>query len=265
MPELVFLKFGGSLITDKNTPHTARMEIIQRLAQEIEEARNRIPGLHLLLGHGSGSFGHVPASLHGTREGVRTHAEWHGFAEVWREARVLNQLVVEALAAVHLPVIAFPPSALIIAKDGQPVGWDIRTIEAALQNGLVPLVNGDVVFDTIRGGTILSTEEVFAALAFALRPTRVLMAGIEPGVWADFPSCTHIIEHITPVTFQTLGRGLGSSASIDVTGGMRQKVELMLHLIQRVPELEALIFSGSESGAVRYVLEGGNLGTRISR
>ena len=264
MTQLVFIKFGGSLITDKDKPHTPRLEIIQRLAEEVAAARNRSPGLKLLLGHGSGSFGHIPANQYKTREGVHTHTEWHGFAEVWREARVLNQIVVDALAAVSLPVIAFPPSALIVAREGQPVGWDIRTIQMALDAGLVPLVNGDVVFDMVRGGTILSTEDVFAALATALHPSRVLMAGIEPGVWADFPACTHILERVTTASFSSIGRGLSGSNSIDVTGGMRQKVELMLHLAQRVGGLEALIFSGVDPGLVQYILEGGSSGTRIT-
>jgi isopentenyl phosphate kinase len=264
MAQLVFIKFGGSLITDKDKPRTPRPEIIHRLADEIAEARNRTPGLQILLGHGSGSFGHTPANTYHTRDGVRTHTEWHGFAEVWREARALNQLVVEALSAASLPVIAFPPSALIVARDGQPAGWDIRTIQMALDAGLVPLVNGDVVFDTQRGGTILSTEDVFYALTTALHPARVLMAGIEPGVWADFPACTHILEHITSASFTTLGDGLSGSASVDVTGGMRQKVELMLRLAQRNPGLEALIFSGLDPGLVQLVLEGRSSGTRIT-
>lgn len=264
MDQLVFIKFGGSLITDKDKPHTPRLEILSRLAEEVAEAHRRTPGLRLLLGHGSGSFGHAAASLHNTREGVYTQSDWHGFAEVWREARALNHLVVDAFTAQSLPLMAFPPSALIVARDGQPVGWDIRTIQMALDHGLIPLVNGDVVFDTQRGGTILSTEEVFSALATALHPRRVLMAGIEPGVWADFPACTHIVDHITSGGFTSLGRGLSGSASVDVTGGMRQKVELMLRLVQRVPGLEVLIFSGLEPGLVQRVLMGAQAGTRIT-
>ena len=34
--KLVFLKLGGSLITDKNTPRTARIEVIQRIGKEIK-------------------------------------------------------------------------------------------------------------------------------------------------------------------------------------------------------------------------------------
>jgi isopentenyl phosphate kinase len=263
MSSLVFLKFGGSLITDKDRGHTPRLEIIRRLAAEVAEARSQSPGLKLILGHGSGSFGHTPARQYNTRAGVRGAAQWRGFAEVWAEARALNQLVVEALTAAGLPVIAFPPSAWITARDGQPAEWDAHPIQMALDAGLVPLVNGDVVFDTARGGTILSTEDVFTALAGVLRPARVLMSGIEPGVWVDFPACTRVVEQITSASFASFDSGLSGSASVDVTGGMRQKVELML-LARQVEGLESFIFSGLESGLVRHVLSGGSAGTRIT-
>ncbi len=74
--ELVFLKLGGSLITDKKRPHTPRMDVIRRLAREIAAARNIRPDLQLVLGHGSGSFGHIPAEKYGTHQGVKSPSEW---------------------------------------------------------------------------------------------------------------------------------------------------------------------------------------------
>ena len=264
MTDLLFLKLGGSLITDKDQPHTPRIEVLERLAEEVATALSVSPNLRLLIGHGSGSFGHVAAQKYHTREGVQSAADWLGFAEVWHEARALNQLVIETLYQAGVPVIAVPPSAMMLARDGTPAGWEIHVLERALQAGLVPVVNGDVVFDTVRGGTILSTEDVFSGLAFALGPKRILLAGIETGVYADFPACSHRIEHLTAATFGGFIKGIGGSASVDVTGGMRQKVELMLHLTHQVPGLDALIFSGMEPDNVRIALEGGVIGTRIS-
>ena len=65
-----FLKLGGSLITDKDTAHTPRIDVIDRIAGEIKKYLVEHPQDSLLLGHGSGSFGHVPAAKYGTREGV---------------------------------------------------------------------------------------------------------------------------------------------------------------------------------------------------
>ncbi len=262
---LYFLKLGGSLITDKSQPHTARMDTLKRVAQEIADALRTRQDLQLVIGHGSGSFGHMPAERHGTRLGVSSAAGWWGFIEVYREARALNQLVLETLLDAGLPVIAFPPSAAIIAANGEVQTWDLRPVQAALVTGLIPLVYGDVIFDTKRGGTILSTEELFAYLAINLRPQRILLAGIEAGVWQDYPARKQIIETITPSSFDLQSIALSGAAAVDVTGGMRQKVEIMLGLVRQMPELEGLIFSGEEPGLVYQALLGDLPGTTIDR
>ena len=260
---LYFLKLGGSLITDKNTTSTARKDTLRRLAAEIADALKLRTDLQLLIGHGSGSFGHIPASKYGTRQGVNSAEKWWGFVEVFREARALNQIVLEALLEAGLPVIAFPPSAAIIAQDGAIQSWDTQPLQAALAIGLIPLVNGDVIFDTQRGGTILSTEELFTHLAVKLAPQRILLAGIEAGVWRDHPACTQLLESITPSAYNSDNSGLGGSAAVDVTGGMRQKVEIMLSLATRLPGLKSLIFSGEEPGLVYQALLGDLPGTCI--
>ena len=263
MPNLQFLKLGGSLITDKDLPRTARLEVLDRLAGEIAAAFQQQPDLRLVLGHGAGSFGHVPARQYGTRQGVSTSAQWQGFVEVWREAVALNRLVMDALQRAELPAIALPPSASVLAEDGQVARWDLASLSAALDHGLLPVVYGDVVFDIVRGGTILSTEDLFAHLARALHPQRLLLAGREPGVWADYPVCTRLVEQISPSSLPQIAASLYGSASTDVTGGMASKVLEMLALVGDVPGLESLIFSGETPGLVEQALLGAHPGTRI--
>jgi isopentenyl phosphate kinase len=260
---LYFIKLGGSLITNKNKPHTARRRVIARLAGEMAEARRLDPDLQLVIGHGSGSFGHVAGNKYNTRQGVRTSAEWLGFSEVWQAARALNQIVAEALYKASLPVIAFPPSAAILAQNGQITRWNIQPIRAALSAGLIPLINGDVAFDTLLGGTILSTEDLFAYLARLLRPQRILLAGLEKGVWADYPICSQLIKTITPQSYPGLAGSLAGSAAVDVTGGMAEKVKSMLDLVEQAPGTQALVFSGNQPGQVRQALLGALPGTLI--
>jgi isopentenyl phosphate kinase len=128
---------------------------------------------------------------------------------------------------------------------------------------LIPVIFGDVIFDAVQGGTILSTEDLFAYLARRMRPQRILLAGIEPGVWADFPACTRLLSEITPATLHEIASGLAGSAATDVTGGMASKVGEMLTLAQEIPGLEAFIFSGETPGALHAILNGENIGTCI--
>jgi isopentenyl phosphate kinase len=262
---LVFLKLGGSLITDKTRPYTPRPEKLDLLAAEIASALRENTDLHLVLGHGSGSFGHEAASRHDTRSGVSGPEAWRGFAEVWYQASTLNRLVVEALRRADLPVVTFSPAASVTAQDGKVFNWDNYPILSALSNGLLPVIHGDVAFDEIRGGTILSTEDLFAHLAHQLHPQRILLAGLEAGVWADFPARKRLLGEITPGNYAQQAFGLGGAAGTDVTGGMRSKVIGMLALVEQIPDLEIIIFSGEQPGNIGRALWGENPGTRLHR
>ena len=127
------------------------------------------------------------------------------------------------------------------------------------------MIHGDVAFDEIRGGTILSTEDLFAHLAYQLHPQRILLAGMEAGVWADFPAHGQLLSEITPETFLMHASGLGAATGADVTGGMLSKVTGMLSLAEQIPNLEILIFSGEEPGNLARALRGENPGTRLHR
>ena len=263
--ELVFLKLGGSVITDKTRPYTPRKDKLDALVREIASFTKEQPEIQLVLGHGSGSYGHSAANRYGTRNGVSGAPAWLGFSEVWYQASSLNRLVMDALHRCSLPAVTFSPMASVIAHDGGVSIWNTHPIQAALANGLLPVIHGDVAFDDIRGGTILSTEDLFAHLARELHPKRILLAGLETGVWADFPARKHLLKEITSRNFVQQGTGIGAAKGIDVTGGMFSKVTKMLALLEEIPSLEILIFSGEEPGNIRLVMLGENPGTRLRR
>ena len=278
MKKLIFLKLGGSLITDKTQPYTPKLDVIEDAALQIATALQTHPDLRLVLGHGSGSFGHVAASEYRTRAGVfiptpphisqerdaTKDVYWKGFAEVWYQASALNRFVMKALRKVNLPAVALPPSANVIASDGKVSLWETSAISMALAAGLVPVIYGDVTFDEVRGGTILSTEDLFGHLARAFNPDSILLAGLEAAVWEDFPARTRKVETITPATFGMVAENIEKSAGVDVTGGMRSKVTQMLDLVRQNPLLKIQIFSGAEPGNIVRALTGETLGTWIA-
>jgi isopentenyl phosphate kinase len=207
----------------------------------------------------------VSAERHKTRLGVKTPAQWRGFTEVWWDASTLNHLVMEALREAGLPAISLPPSASVVAQDGRVISWNLDPLRAALSAGLLPVIFGDVIFDTRLAGTILSTEDLFSHLARQFHTRRMLLAGIEPGVWEDYPDSSQIFPKITPENLEDIAPALGGSDATDVTGGMESKVKQCLELTQELPELEIEIFSGDESGALLAVLLGDHKGTVIHK
>lgn len=247
----IFLKLGGSLLTDKTQPETLRSDVMDRVAGEIANACRFKPDLRLVLGHGSGSFGHVAAARHGTRRGVVGREQWSGFTEVSDAAARLNRHVVAALLAAGLPALSIQPSASAVCEDGYLVKMAVDPIVKSLNAHLVPVVYGDVAFDHSRGGTIISTEEILDYLARELQPDYLLLAGETDGV---LDNNGHVIPVITPANLPAVAPALRGSRGTDVTGGMATKVESMLALVTQQPGLAIRIFSGLEPGNLAALL-----------
>jgi isopentenyl phosphate kinase len=260
---LQFLKLGGSLITDKDHPHTLRADILVRISSEIACYLTENPENQLVIGHGSGSFGHVPANEYGTKQGVKSQQEWLGFHKVWQEARALNLAVMQSLLDAGIPVVNFPASGSVTPSSAEIVAWNIEPIRSALGHGLTPVIYGDVAFDQALGGTILSTEDLFHHLALRLHPTRILLAGLEEGVWQDYPVCSMLAKEITPESYQPLAQAIQGSQSTDVTGGMLTKVGMMIELIRQNPKTRCQIFSGLPQSSIYNALMGDPIGTTI--
>jgi len=263
---LVFVKLGGSLITDKRADETARHDIVRQMAEEIALALGRDPTLRLVIGHGSGSFGHVFGQRYGTRAGVHSPDQWYGFAATADAAARLNRIVTAALLAADVPAWSIQPGVALRCRDGRVVKGPDDTVALALAQGLVPVVFGDVALDSVRGGTIASTEEIFEPLVAHLHPQRLVLAGEVDGIYsADpllFPAAQHI-PSITPQTLSNLADGLGGSHGVDVTGGMRAKVQQAVAMVQANPGLEIIICSGLRPGALAAALAGERAGTLI--
>lgn len=249
MSERVFLKLGGSLITDKTREQTPRPQVIRRLAREIRRALDERPGLQLLIGHGSGSYGHFAGRRYRTREGIVSDESWRGYAETGAVAARLNRLVTDALLEAGVPALSVQPSASALCRDGQLVRLEAHPLATALENALSPLVYGDVALDEVRGCTIVSTEEIFGYLADQLHPQRIILLGVVDGVYDRDPlrdPAARPIAEISAANYAPVERWLGGSHGVDVTGGMLAKVREMAALTRRIPGLVVHLITGEE-------------------
>jgi isopentenyl phosphate kinase len=249
----IFVKLGGSIITEKQQAATPRLDVIRRLAREVHAALLECPGLNLVLGHGSGSFGHVVGKRYHVREGIEAEGDWWGYAATAAAASRLNRIVTDAFLREHVPVVVVQPSASARCWDGELIAMETHPIQEAMGHGLVPLVYGDVAFDEQRGCTIVSTEAVFAYLARRLHPERIVLVGKVDGVYDRDPlvyPSAHRIDRITPSTFAEVETKLGGSHGIDVTGGMLAKVCEMVALVAEGATPQVRLISGYRDDAL---------------
>lgn len=253
MDELVFLKLGGSAITDKTRGATAREDVIHSIARQVREALDHKPDLNILLGHGSGSFGHFTAKKFGYGE----PGNWLAYAETGASAARLNRLVADIFLAEGVSVVTMQPSASSRCHDGELVELAAGPVRTALEHGLLPLVYGDVAFDDTREMTIVSTEMIFAYLAPTLKPSRILLAGIVDGAFTADPlkdASARLIREITPANAAEVESQLRGSHGFDVTGGMINKVKTMLELVGREPMITVRLLSAMHEGLVTRAL-----------
>lgn len=268
---LLLLKWGGSLITDKRSPESPRPAEIARLAGELAAglpaARRR--GLAVVLGHGSGSFGHVAAARHRLAEGLRggdgerDAAQLAGVGETQTRAAALHRLVLDALAVAGVPAFSIAPSSALVTEAGETVACFAEPVARALAAGLLPVVYGDVVTDRRQGVAIASTETVFLALAAALpehgwRAAEALWLGDTPGVLDD---AGRSIASLSPTAAARLSPG--GSAGTDVTGGMAHRLAAAVRLA--ATGTPSTIADGRTPGLLsEHLATGTSPGTRLS-
>jgi len=134
--------------------------------------------------------------------------------------------------------------------------WELAPLEAALKAGIVPVIYGDMAFDSVKGGAVLSTETLMFYLAQS-PAAKAHFAGWTggPGCGLTFRQRKQKVERITPASYKELANKIGGSHGVDVTGGMKSKVEEMLSLVEEIPNLNVQIFSGEERRNTEKALE----------
>ncbi len=254
MQHLVFLKLGGSAITDKTQEATPREEVIRRAAREVKRALPRDRDLKILLAHGSGSFGHFAAK----KTGFGVSENWRAYAETGAAANRLNRIVADIFLSEGVPVVSFQPSASARCRDGKLQAIAVSPLWNALDHHLVPLMYGDVAFDETRGMTIVSTEMLFAYLAPLFLPGRIIYVSAVNGIFMADPSdddSAQLIPEITPNTFAQVVARVGAARGVDVTGGMQDKVRRSLTLVEQLPRVNIFVVGAQEGVIERALLE----------
>lgn len=253
--QLVLLKLGGSLITDKNKPFTANREVIARLGREIKSALAEFDG-KLIIAHGSGSFGHSVAKKYGVERGWEHKRGLEGVPLVADAAVKINRIVIAEFLKVGLPVVSFAPASLIFADNSRPADIFLAPISQCLNWGMIPVVYGDIIFDRKKGWCIFSSEKILNILAKSFRrdfsEIKQFYCGDTSGVYDNHGAT---IKIITSKLFEKIHRDIGGSRTADVTGGMLHKVEEAVKAAEDFG-IETLIFSGRVEGQLKKVFKG---------
>lgn len=259
---LLLLKIGGGVITNKTKRYGLLEDVLVRLAREIADGYGELKDTDLIIGNGAGSFAHYSAHEYRTMEGFVDERSLIGAGWVRHDAVKLNQLVFEELLRVGVPAFSFSPSSLMTVENDKAKHVCKDTLVVALEKGFVPLVYGDPMVDSVKGCTIFSTEKVFDEIVKTLvgdyQKIRVVHISSEAGVYdlngSSKGGVKPVISEITKKNFEQIKSIVNGSNGVDVTGGMTHKVKECLKLAE--VGVESQIVSGMVRGRVRSLLLG---------
>ena len=257
----IVVKLGGSVITKKDEDlMEVRKKPLKQLCTEISEALKH-NNIRLVIVHGAGPYGHVPAKRYALDKGLKGKEQVHGCAITHQNMEELNAKVVSALINAGVDAVAFQPSAGGILKNKKLVSFPIDGLNKILDIDLVPVLYGDVLPDLETGINILSGDHLVPYLAKKLKADEVVIVTSYNGIYdkpPEEPDAKKIdVINSKNITQLTKRKTKGS----DVTGGILRKAQELIEITKDGIPSEII---GAEKGYLLRALKGEKgIGTRI--
>ncbi len=250
MKKLIFVKLGGGLITDKSKPRTVKLEKIKQFARDFKKTLNQSKDTYFILGNGAGSFGHYEALKYKLPSTINSGQKSYGFSVVQESVKTLNKLVVDELLKQKIPAISVHQSSLLLAKQGKLQKIFTEPLEGFLKLGIVPVIYGDIVYDSANDSHIFSTEDAFSFLInkFHGKKYKVLKVIYLTPVRGLLDSKRRVVSKITIRTIAKFKQNLFRTEGFDVTGGMKHKIEQAISLARK--KIKVYITSGLSKNAL---------------
>ncbi len=207
---MILIKLGGSIITNKEKPLSARKKTIENLSKNLRKINEPI-----IIVHGGGSYGHfwsVKYDMHtkGKKYDLR------GVSIVKNSMIELNKIILDSMLKNKLNPYCLPPTDFM--SGNKPITKKIKEIEKIAKSGLIPVTFGDALWFGQKKTYILSGDKIMTYLAKILKPRLCIFALNEDGLYSDLKSKKLIYELQGE-------RPTISENKMDVTGGMTRKVK----------------------------------------
>jgi isopentenyl phosphate kinase len=228
MKPLYILKIGGSVATLKNRPGVSvRRDLLRKAAEAIKDAMEE-KDFHLILIHGAGAAGHQLAKKYNLAEGIGMNPKkWYG-ALISRIANSkLDTAIAEIFISKGLRVTSVHTASAIVQKNKKISHCNLEIIKEALRQNSIPMLYGEMVFDTKLGMSICSGDAIAPYLAEKLGAQKMFFASDIDGIFTKDPHIhkdAKIIEKINLGEIKNKAQ-ISVSHNVDVTGGLMGKIE----------------------------------------
>ena len=238
---LTVLKMGGAAITDKRGYQRARPSAIRALAKAAAKALSS-GKVKLMIVHGAGSFGHPQVVRYKVGRGVRTGRDRFGFCKTRESVAKLSAIIMKELLRAGVPAVLLPTCSLVSQRKGRISSFNLEPVRTALRQGFVPVMSGDMVFDSALGGSVCSGDQVISYHCSKLKISRVVFATDVDGIFTADPKKNKKAKLFGCISAQRLqsSKSVEGAKTTDVTRGMRGKVAELASIKSKVHVANAL-------------------------
>ncbi len=264
MHDLYIIKLGGSVITEKEgNRFEVKREAIARISAEVKKALDE-KEFSLIVVHGAGPFGHTNVTEYGINDGVFDEKQKEGYEKTGKDCSFLDSVVVEELKKAGIEAVSFDPNGIVKQDERKIVEVETEGVEKALEEGKIPVLFGQMVPDKKLNFSVMSGDAVIGFLAKKLKAKKVFLGTDVAGIFEEDPKKNpdaKRIEVIDKGTFGEIVKRVGEAGTVDVTGGMKGKLEKMKAMLKGTT---AVIFDANKEGNFYKALVGENVeGTEI--
>jgi len=206
---MILIKLGGSIITNKEKPLSARRKTIDRILNQIKHIKEP-----KILVHGGGSYGHYWSVKYDMHTKPAKY-DMRGVSIVKNSMVDLNKIILDSAVKNRVNAYCLPPTDFMSVN--KPVKNKILTMNEIAKSGLTPITYGDALWFGQKKSYILSGDVIMSIIAKTLRPRLSVFVLNVDGVYSDLKSKNLIYD------FKKEKPKI-SKNTIDVTGGMSRKI-----------------------------------------
>ncbi len=206
---MLLIKLGGSIITNKKKPLSAKRKTINKIVQSLKKINE-----DFVIVHGGGSFGHywsVKFDMHTKPEKYNLK----GVSIVKNSMIELNKIILDSFMKNKMNPYCLPPTDFVMGS--KPINKKIFEIKKIANSGLIPITYGDALWYGNKKSYILSGDKIMSLLARVLRPRLSIFVLNEDGLYYDMKAKKLIYDFKDEKIFI-------KKTVMDVTGGMTRKV-----------------------------------------
>ena len=256
--ELTVIKLGGSLLTDKTKPYTYREKVLQSVVREIGECLDEGLIESLILLHGVGSYGHPIVLEHKLHKGFLGPDQLLPLSWAQESVATLRHIIVKELQKAKVPVCLMYPSSMIISEKMKMTNYFLDSLKGFAEVGMVPLLGGDILIDTVMGWSVGSGDQLAVILCEEMGAKRLIFASDVSGIYDADPKLNEDASPIDIVNLNDLDttlKRLGSSGVEDASGAMKGKLQSIVPAKQLIEQgLEVGLLSMMEYGVLKAYL-----------